>query len=74
MNRHPLHAEVAWLRKNWPLVEVVNNTAGGYLVITVCLDEKGGQGRTFLQSQIDECIEYVKARLDKSQLELDLNT
>jgi hypothetical protein len=59
--QHPLHKEVAWLKKNWPYVEVMNNAPDGFLVITISLKEAGGQGRTFLQSQMDECIAYVKS-------------
>ena len=72
MSRHPLHAQITWIRKNWPKAEIVNNVPDGHLVITLCLNEKGGQGRTFLQSQINDCMAYIKDRSNKDQLELDL--
>ena len=56
---HPLHHKVEWIRKNWPFVTVDNNVTDGYLVITISKWETGGQGRTFLQSEIDQCVEYV---------------
>jgi hypothetical protein len=59
-NRHPLHDKVEWIRKNLPFVTVHNNARDGYLVITISKWETGGQGRTFLQSEMDACMEYVK--------------
>ena len=62
MQKHPLHKEINWLRNNWKHVEVCNYFPSGYLVITISLNEKGGQGATFTQSQISECINYVKKK------------
>lgn len=64
-NKHPLHDKVVWIRRNWSHVTVDNERPDGYLVITVSLWETGGQGRTFLQSQINECIQYVKGLNDQ---------
>lgn len=61
--QHPLYKEIAWIRKNWPFVEVCNNEPDGYLVITISEHEAGGQGRTFTQEDITECINYVKQKI-----------
>lgn len=60
IDKHPMHEEIEWLRRNHPFIEVSNNTPGGYLVISVGRWETGGSGRIFTQDQMRECIEYVK--------------
>jgi hypothetical protein len=67
--KHPLHKEIAWIRKNGKHAEICNNCPDGYLVITL-YDARTGSGIGFLQSQMDECIEYIKSK--SPQLKLDI--
>lgn len=60
--KHPLHNEIAWLKKNWPYLEISNNIPDGYLVITICNKKGSSQGVIFTQNQIKECIDYVKSK------------
>jgi hypothetical protein len=55
-------AKVAWIRKNWKYTEICNNVPGGSLVITIY--NQHGNGRIFLESHIDECIDYIKSNSD----------
>ena len=72
MKKHPLHKEVSWIKKNWKYAEICNNTPTGYLVITLCLNENTGQGEIFLQSQISDCIAYIKKKNQESTKQVNL--
>lgn len=63
---HPLESKVHELKKMWPYIEVSNFHKGGYLIISVGLREMGGQGRIFLQNDLEECFNYVKQLKNKN--------
>lgn len=58
-------AKLRWIRKNGRFVEISNNRPGCYLIISVGIWNTGGQGRVFLESQIDQCIEFIKKENEK---------